>query len=110
MARIATGALFCQNHLHLHGNVLYTPISGSLLRFNDVQARVRRIDPSACELGMLFHSDATETKMNKHKCHPLLVMLANFSLDALRSSRGYRRVALLPVLDSKLLGNLNKTK
>ncbi len=85
-------------------------VSGSLPRFNNVQARVRRINPSAYALGMLFYSDATETKMNKHKFHPLLVMLANFTLDALRSSRGYKRIALLPVLDSKLLENLPKTK
>ena len=115
MARNRTGAhcfvsaLLCQNHLHSHGNVLYTLVSGSLLRLNDVQARVRRIDPSAYALGMLCYSDATETKMNKHKFHPLLVMLANFTLDALRSSRGYRRIALLPVLDSKPLGNSPKT-
>lgn len=110
MARKGTGALLHQNHLHLHGNVLYTLDSGSLLRFNNVQARVRQIDPSAYALGMLFYSDATETKMNKHKFHLLLVMLANFTLDALHSSRGHRRIALLPVLDSKLLENLSKPK
>ena len=64
-------------------NGLHTVVSGSLLRFNNaVQARVRRIDPSADALGMLFYSDATKIKMNKHKFHPLLVMLANFTLDA----------------------------
>lgn len=47
-------------------------------------------------LGMLFYSDATEAERHGHKFRPLLLYLANFTLDGLRSARGYRRLALLP--------------
>lgn len=75
-----------------------------------MQARARSIDPRAHALGMLFYSDATETQHKGHKFHPLLVMLGNFTLDALRSSRGYRRIALLPVLYKKDLETLSKIR
>lgn len=51
-------------------------------------------------LGLIFYSDAAEARRHQHKFHPLLVYIANFTLDGLRSQRGYRRIAYLPILNS----------
>ena len=64
-----------------------------------LQAAVRSGMHSNCfVLGLLFYSDSTEAKRKGHKFHPLSVYIANFTLDALRSQRGFRRIAHLPVL------------
>lgn len=76
--------------------VVYVQLQGELL-----QARVRRIYPHACVLGLLLYSDATEVNKEGHKFHPLNLYNANFRLDALRSARGYRRLALLPILSAQ---------
>lgn len=64
-----------------------------------MQAAVRSgMHSNSFVLGLLFYSDAAEAKRKGHKFHPLSVYIANFTLDALRSQRGFRRIAHLPVL------------
>ena len=67
--------------------------------FTDIQAAVRSgLHHNSNVLGLVFYSDAAEARRYQHKFHPLLVYIANFTLDGLRSQRGYRRVAYLPIL------------
>lgn len=73
-----------------------------------LQASVRLMHGNRAHvLGLIFYSDAAEAERNGHKFHPLIVYLANYRLDALRSARGYRRLALLPILDAKDFPNLS---
>ena len=65
-----------------------------------MQAMARRhIHPQAVALGLIFYADGAEASRNKHSFHPLLMYMANFTLDAMRSQRGYARLAHLCVLD-----------
>ncbi len=67
--------------------------------FTDIQATVRNgLHSTSNVLGLIFYSDAAEARQHQHKFHPLLVYIANFTLDGLRSQRGYRRLAYLPIL------------
>lgn len=93
---------------HSHESPLVTCLVASLLFycyfvlrsiFADIQATVRsRLHSNSNVLGLIFYSDAAEARRHQHKFHPLLVYIANFTLDGLRSQRGYRRVAYLPIL------------
>ena len=47
----------------------------------------------------IFYSDAAEAQRHKHNFHPLLVCIANFHMDGMRSQHGYKRMAQLPILD-----------
>lgn len=68
-----------------------------------MQAMARgSLHPDAIVLGLLFYSDAAEARRHGHKYHPVLMYLANFSLDHLRSQRGYTRLAHISVLEKKL--------
>ena len=76
-----------------------------------LQAKVRLTHGDRAHvLGLIFYSDAAEAERHGHKFHPLIVYLANYRLDALRSARGYRRFALLPILDAKNFPGLSASK
>ncbi|KAL0018413.1 hypothetical protein WJX79_005315 [Trebouxia sp. C0005] len=67
-----------------------------------MQASMRAsIHPGAHTLGLLFYSDAAEARRFQHKFHPLSLYIANFTLNGIRSQRGFRRVAHLPVLQKE---------
>ena len=75
-----------------------------------LQVAVRQLYPEAFVLGLLLYSDATEVTRKGHKFHPLNLYIANFRLDALRSARGYRRLALLPILSPKDFPTLSRDR
>ena len=85
--------------------VVYVQLQRQML-----QARVRRIYPHAYVLGLLLYSDATEVNKKGHKFHPLNLYIANFRLDAMRSARGYRRLALLPILSAQDFPTLSRDR
>lgn len=75
-----------------------------------LQVTVRDLYPHAFVLGWLLYSDATEVTRKGHKFHPLNLYIANFRLDALKSARGYRRIALLPILSHKDFPTLSRDR
>ncbi|DBA87888.1 TPA: hypothetical protein ACH3X1_004879 [Trebouxia sp. C0004] len=64
--------------------------------------RARRdLHPLANVLGLMLYSDGAQAANKQHNYHPIIMYLANFTLDAMRSQRGYVRLAHMPVLDIK---------
>ena len=56
------------------------------------------VNPDATLLGVFLYADGAEARSRKHLYHPLLLFLGNFTLDAMRSQRGYVRLAHMSVL------------
>ena len=56
------------------------------------------VNPDATPLGVFLYADGAEARSRKHRYHPLLLFLGNFTLDAMRSQRGYVRLAHMSVL------------
>ena len=73
-----------------------------------MQEQARLIHTAAIVLGLIFYSDAAEAQRYKHKYHPVTMFIGNFTLDALRSQRGYARLVQLPVLDKADFPQLQK--
>ncbi len=75
-----------------------------------VQAEVRKgHGPAAHVLGLLFYSDGTQT-VDDHRFHPVMLYIANYQLDHLRSRNAGRRLALLPILDKDQFPHLSEIK
>lgn len=82
--------------------IFSAPKSLSNCWWRHLQASMRAsIHPGAHTLGLLFYSDAAEARRFQHKFHPLSLYIANFTLNGIRSQRGFRRVAHLPVLQKE---------
>ena len=47
------------------------------------------VNPDAVPLEVFLYADGAEARSRKHHYHPLLLFLGNFTLDAMRSQRGY---------------------
>lgn len=56
---------------------------------------------AACVLGLLLYADGADARRKEHHYHPIIMYIANFTLDGLRSQRGYARLAHMCVLDIK---------
>ncbi|KAL0024007.1 hypothetical protein WJX77_008088 [Trebouxia sp. C0004] len=80
------------------GSRAYTDFaSGTWLE--TVQAATRNtVNPDATPLEIFLYADGAEARSRKHRYHPLLLFLGNFTLDAMRSQRGYVRLAHMSVL------------
>ena len=77
-----------------------TSITIAAIGFVDLQAEARRyLHPSAVMLGMMLYSDGAQAHNQKHHYHPIIIYLANFTLDTLTCQRGYVRLAHMSVLD-----------
>ena len=73
----------------------------------EMQAEVRKgHGPAAHVLGLLLYSDGTET-VSGHHFHPVVLYIANYQLEHLRSRNGGRRLALLPILDKDQFKHLS---
>ncbi|KAL0027778.1 hypothetical protein WJX77_004730 [Trebouxia sp. C0004] len=54
----------------------------------DSNGRARRdLHPLANVLGLMLYSDGAQAANKQHNYHPIIMYLANFTLDAMRSSR-----------------------
>ena len=72
----------------------------ALTAFADFQAAARReLHPLANVLGLMSYSDGSQAQIQKHHYHFIIMYRANFTLDAMRSQRGYVRLAHMSVLD-----------
>ncbi|KAL0036462.1 hypothetical protein WJX77_008767 [Trebouxia sp. C0004] len=60
--------------------------SGKWLQQTQAAAR-RDLHPLANVLGLMLYSDGAQAANKKHNYHPIIMYLANFTLDAMRSSR-----------------------
>ncbi|DBA83942.1 TPA: hypothetical protein ACH3X1_006438 [Trebouxia sp. C0004] len=72
--------------------------SGKWLEEKQKEIRLK-LQTLAVVLGLIFYSDGAEAQRKGHKYHPLLMYFANFMPDAMRSQRGYARLAHMSVLD-----------